>query len=42
LACLGTCGVWLIPESPKWFYEKKRYDEARKTYQFVAKLNRVK
>ena len=31
--------VFIIPESPKFLYLKKRYDESRKILQYVARFN---
>jgi hypothetical protein len=32
--------VFIIPESPKFLYLKKRYDESRKILQYISKFNR--
>lgn len=29
-----------LKESPKFLYEKKRYDDARKVFRFIAKINK--
>ena len=28
-----------VPESPKWYYSQKRYDESREELEYVAKFN---
>ncbi len=38
-SCLA---LFAIPESPKYLYSKKRYDDARKALAYIAKFNRVK
>lgn len=30
-----------IPESPKWLYSKKRYEECHDVIRYMAKVNRV-
>jgi hypothetical protein len=33
-------GVWFLPESPKFFFSKKRYEEARIAINIIAKTNK--
>lgn len=40
LIAASTIGCVMLPESPKFLYEKKRYDEARKVFEKIAKFNR--
>lgn len=30
-------GIWFLPESPKWLYDKKRYSECIKVIMMMAK-----
>lgn len=39
LTVVSAVGVWFIPESPKFFISRKRYDEARNAISFIAKVN---
>lgn len=39
LCCLA---LFFIPESPKYLYSKRRYEEAKKVIRYIAKFNRVK
>lgn len=43
-ACISTFliagSVLFLPESPKYLISKKKYDEARDSLRFIAKLNR--
>ena len=37
---LNLIAVWVIPESPKFFYANKRFQEAKKSLQTVLKFNK--
>jgi len=39
-SCLMCIAVFVIPESPKWYYAKKRYIEARKSLTFLEMFNK--
>lgn len=39
LTVVSAVGVWFLPESPKFFISRKRYDEARASINFIAKVN---
>lgn len=39
LTLVSAVGVWFLPESPKFYLSKKRYDEARAAITFIAKVN---
>ena len=32
-------GIFFIPESGKFLYERGRFDDARKTFKYIAKFN---
>ena len=34
--------IFIIPESPKYYYSKGRFDEARKILNQIAQYNKVK
>jgi Cu/Ag efflux pump CusA len=38
----GACviSIFFVPESPKYLISKKRYDEARQSLVFIARMNR--
>jgi len=40
LTAVSAVGVWFLPESPKFYISRKRYDEARKSINFIAKVNK--
>ena len=40
LTVVSAVGVWFLPESPKFFISRKRYDEARKSINIIAKVNK--
>lgn len=31
--------ILIIPNSPKYYYEKKEFNKARKTFAFIARFN---
>jgi len=35
-------GSFFLPESPKFLYEKKRYEDAKNSLRIMAKFNGVK
>ena len=41
--CIATVismvGIYIMPESPKFLYTKKRYEEARNAISWIAKIN---
>lgn len=39
LTVVSAVGVWFLPESPKFYISRKRYDEARTSINFIAKVN---
>lgn len=39
---IGTLAILILPESPYYLYGKKRYYEAKKNLEFIARFNRVK
>ena len=39
LTVISAVGVYFLPESPKFFLSKRRYDEARASINFIAKTN---
>jgi len=39
VAFLGV--LFVLPESPKFFYIKKRYEESRRVLQYVARFNKA-
>lgn len=39
LTIVSAVGVWFLPESPKFYISRKRYDEARTAINFIAKVN---
>jgi hypothetical protein len=41
-AVVATIALFFIPESPKFLYEKRRFDECRKVFNYIARFNRVK
>ena len=40
LTVVSAVGVWFLPESPKFYISRKRYDEARNSINFIAKVNK--
>jgi Sugar (and other) transporter len=40
LTVVSAVGVWFLPESPKFYISRKRYDEARQAINFIAKVNK--
>ena len=40
-AAYGVIGSLMLPESPKWLIEQKRYSEARDSLQTIANWNRT-
>jgi len=38
-----SCAIvpWYVPESPKFLYEKGRYDEARESLYVIARRNKI-
>ena len=38
---LAALTLWIIPESPRWLINKKKYKEAKKVVQSAAKFNKV-
>lgn len=39
LTVVSAVGVYFLPESPKFYLSKRRYDEARASINFIAKTN---
>jgi hypothetical protein len=39
LTVISAVGVFFLPESPKFFLSKRRYEEARAAINFIAKTN---
>ena len=37
---VSAVGVWFLPESPKFYISRKRYDDARQSINFIAKVNK--
>jgi hypothetical protein len=37
---VSTLACFILPESPKFLYSYKRYDEARNALKFIARFNR--
>lgn len=42
LTVISAVGVFFLPESPKFFLSKRRYEEARAAINFIAKTNNQK
>jgi membrane protein YdbS with pleckstrin-like domain len=42
MTVVSAVGVWFLPESPKYYLSKKRYDEARQSISFIARVNKQK
>ena len=40
LTVISAVGVFFLPESPKFFLSKRRYEEARAAINFIAKTNK--
>jgi len=39
LTAVSAVGVYFLPESPKFYLSRRRYDEAREAINFIAKTN---
>ena len=39
LTAVSAAGVYFLPESPKFYLSKRRYEEARTAINFIAKTN---
>jgi hypothetical protein len=39
---ISILGILILPESPKFLYEKKRFDECREVFKYIAKFNKEK
>lgn len=39
---LIVLSIFILPESPKYLISKKKYDEARASIKFIARVNRYK
>ncbi len=42
ILCTGTLAFSFLPESPGFYYSNKKYDQARKVFSKIARVNRVK
>jgi hypothetical protein len=42
LTAVSAIGVYFIPESPKFYISRKKYDDARDAINFIAKTNGTK
>ena len=40
LTVVSAVGVWFLPESPKFYISRKKYDDARNSINFIAKVNK--